>query len=141
MQRVIPSILILVSAYWLYMAVAKYGLWDDEGPGGGFMPMLAALITIGFSIAAIVKTKVESVFIPKTIFIPVVIIIVLLLAVPYVGLLPFVFLMLLFWFRGLEHYSWSFTIIISSAVIFVVWAIFQLWLNVPFPEGIWGDLL
>ena len=140
-QHIIPGILALIACGWLYMAVTRYGVWH-EGPRGGFMPALAALVTLGFSLAAIFKAKRDTGH-PwfKTVFIPVLIVLALIFVSRVVGLLPALFLMLIGWFRCLEKYSWAFTGIMSVCVIGCVWLIFSFWLKVPFPTGWLAGLL
>ena len=137
---VIPGILSVISCVWLYMAITVYGFWD-EGPRGGFMPSLAALITLGFSLAAIVKAS--NIVKPwhMTIFIPAGLAVAVILATPLFGMLPGMFVMLLFWVRFLEKYSWKFSLTLAAGVILCVWLIFSLWLSVPFPLGWLGDTL
>ena len=139
-QQIIPGILAVIAGAWLYLAITKYGVWN-EGPRGGFMPMLAALITLGFSLGAIFKAKKETKPWYRTVFIPVLIVIALIFVSRALGLLPSLFLMLLGWFRFLEKYSWTFTATISVCVIGCVWLIFSFWLKVPFPTGWLGNLL
>lgn len=130
----IPGILTLTAVVWLTIAVSQYGVWD-EGPLGGFMPVLASIITIGFSLASIVKHTGGNKPWHVAVFIPVLIVVALVLLVPYIGMLPGMLALLLGWFRFLEKYSWTFSILISAGVILCVWLIFSLWLGVPFPAG------
>lgn len=134
-RHIIPGILSLVSLYWIYTSVTVYGFWN-EGPRGGFMPLLAGLITLGFSLAAIVRAKGKEIPLYRTVYIPVGIVLALIGAVQIVGMLPALFLMLVGWTRGLERYSWKFSIVLSACVMFMVLAVFKAWLSVPFPTGL-----
>ena len=134
-RYIIPGILSLISLYWIYTSITAYGFWN-EGPRGGFMPLLAGLITLGFSLAAMLRTAGKELPWHRTVFIPVAIVLTLIGAVQIVGMLPALFLMLVGWTKGLERYSWKFSLILSACVIFMVWAVFKLWLSVPFPTGL-----
>ncbi len=133
--RIIPGILCLIACFWIYRCVTTYGIWN-EGPRGGFMPLLAGLITLGFSLAAMWKGKIGDKPWHWTIFIPVACVVAVILAIPVLGLLPGIFLMLVLWFRFLEKFSWKFTLGTSVCVLGCVWLIFSLWLMVPFPRGL-----
>ena len=135
---IVPSILSLISLYWLWMAVTRYGIWHEEGPKGGFMPMIAALVTLGFCVAEFVKGSAHHKKLRHTVFIPEGVILVLLASVSYLGLLPAMWCMLLLWVRYLERYSLPFALAFSSGVVLVVWLVFRLWLSVPFPTGLLG---
>lgn len=134
-KYIIPGILSLIALYWLYSSVCVYGIWDEEGPLGGFMPMLASIITLGFSIASMFKSPSQEKPWFVTIFIPVAMVIVLVGMVQVIGMLPSLAVMLFVWFKGLEKYSWGFSLLMTACVIGVVWAVFELWLRVPFPTG------
>ncbi len=133
-RYLIPGILALAAAAWLYMAIAVYGIWD-EGPLGGFMPLIASLVTLGFSLASIIRGGGGDKRWHLTVFISVVLIVALILLIPFIGMLPAMLLMLIGWFRCLEKYPWRFSLITSACVILCVWLIFALWLKVPFPDG------
>jgi len=139
-QQIIPGILALISCFWLYMAITKYGIWD-EGPRGGFMPLLAALLTLGCCLMIIILASDKKQPWLKTVFIPVGLVLALMSVTYIIGLLPALFLMLIGWMRFLEKYSWMFTIALSACVMACVWMIFRLWLNVPFPIGWLGNWL
>ena len=102
------------------------------------MPLLAGLITLGFSLATLVMIRTPDKPWRRTVFLPVLAVAGLMLATPYLGMLPCLFLLLLVWLRGLERYSWAFTAIMASCVTGCVWLIFSFWLKVPFPQGIWS---
>lgn len=136
-SAVAPSILAAIACAWVYYAVTRYGIWD-EGPGGGFMPLLAGLITVGFSLAALVMIRTPDKPWRKTVFIPVCVVIALMLATPYLGMLPCLFLLLVVWLGVLERYSWPFTAVTAACVTGCVWLIFSFWLKVPFPQGMWA---
>ena len=131
---IIPGILSLISIGWIAMAVTTYGVWD-EGPLGGFMPLVAAVITIGFSIGCVLKGEAKRKEWHLTVFIPVILVVALVLTVPLIGMLPGMCLLLVGWLRFLEKYSWGFSLLLAACVIGCVWLIFSLWLQVPFPQG------
>ena len=130
----IPGILSLIALFWLYLAITEYGIWD-EGPLGGFLPMLASVMTIVFSVASMFRPAGKSKPWVNTVFIPVVIVIVLIGLINLLGMLPALLVMLFCWLKFLEKYPLGFSIILSVCVTAAVFGIFQAWLKVPFPHG------
>lgn len=137
-RYVIPTGLIAVSLYWLWMAVTRYGLWVDDGPGGGAMPAIASVVTIVFSLVMIFRKDVPTKPIHWSCLYPVVAIAVVILTCKTVGMLEALFVFLLVWLKFVEKYSWFFSVCLSAGTMVFVWAIFRLWLRVPFPPGITG---
>lgn len=137
-RLIMPAVLGAISIYWLWMAFTHYGIWHEEGPKGGFMPMIAAGVTLVFCVADIIQGLKHSKKFRGTVFIPAAIILLLLALVPFVGLLPAMWCMLFVWVCLLERYPVVFSLIFSSGIVLVMWLIFKVWLSVPFPVGIFG---
>jgi putative tricarboxylic transport membrane protein len=54
------------------------------------------------------------------------------------GFLISTFLLMIFLFKGVEPTKWWVSILGSLIAILITSSVFQLWLKVPFPEGIFG---
>ena len=73
--------------------------------------------------------------------IPVGAMILILLCNLLVCMLPSCMVVSFLWLKLFEKYSWK-TSIIATVLLFVfIYGIFKLWLNVPFPTGLLGELL
>lgn len=132
---VIPTLLSLLALFWMYMGVTAYEVWD-EGPGGGFMPLIAGGVLLVFSVVSLIKVDFVSLHHSLYALMPVAIVAALIGAIPIVGTFPALFIMLLLWLALLAGYSWRFSFVVSAGVLGVVWLIFGLWLSVPFPTGL-----
>lgn len=132
---IIPSVLSLTAVFWIYIAVTEYGLWD-EGPSGGFMPVLSAGILLIFSIITLCSKKHAKVSTPLKTVLPVIFILALMGITEILGLLPAAFIMLTSWLRYVAGYHWRFSLLTASCVTTAIWIIFVKWLSVPFPTGL-----
>lgn len=132
---VIPALLSLLALFWMYMGVTAYEVWE-EGPGGGFMPLLSGGILLVFSVVSLIKVDSISLHHSLHALMPVAIVAALIGAIPIVGTFPALFIMLLLWLKLLAGYAWRFSFMVSAGVLLVVWLIFRLWLSVPFPTGL-----
>jgi hypothetical protein len=126
-----------MSAYWFYMGVAKYGLWFDGGPGGGFMPVFSSVFAALFALFLLKRGDAVS-SIPYSAYIPVGMVILAVGLTWIIGMLPALAVVLFLWFWQLEQFSLSRSALLTVIPMAVVVAIFRVWLRVPFPTGIFG---
>ena len=144
MTFIIEIIGVITGVFYVIMGVTKYGLWAGITINGGFMPAvcggLVAILSILMIISKIKKgTKAEK--FEKKALIPVGAMILILLCNLLVGMLPACMVVSFLWLKFFEKYSWK-TSIIATVLLFVfIYGIFKLWLNVPFPTGLLGELL
>ena len=57
------------------------------------------------------------------------------------GMLPACMIVAFLWLKFVEKYSWKTSLIATVILYIFIYAIFKLWLNVPFPTGLLGELL
>ncbi len=156
----ICSLFLIISAYWIIEGFVKYGFMTNGLPDVGFFPILAGFMVFLLSLFSLImairktlsakteKTEKEAAedddqyglvsFIPRK-WIPLFALaysIVLILVFYYIGTITAVFL---------TCFSWSFlvfkktivkSLIFSVSVAVVVYLVFVLWLNTPFPKGL-----
>jgi putative tricarboxylic transport membrane protein len=146
----------IASLFWLvvgvYVAIGAYrlGLGHLHRPGSGFIFFWVALFVIVLALIDLAacladksnvfgksKSPWSEIRWPR-----VILIFSGLLAYVYtfdtMGFLLATFLLLIFLFKGIEHIKWWPSILGSFLTILVIFAVFQLWLKVPFPAGILG---
>ncbi len=144
------------SLFWLaigvYVTVTAYrlGLGHVQKPGPGFIFFWTALLLVILSIIDLIASlRARSASYSKegTIWAgkrwpKVVLVFSGLVVYTYVfNLLGFLFssfLLMIFLFKGVEPMKWWASVLGSIVAMFIVYAVFQLWLKVPFPAGVLG---
>lgn len=128
----------LLSILFIYFGIVEYGIWDDKkGPLGGFFPVIIAIVLLLISILAIIQSFKESkVVYEKENWLPVIGVMTIILATYIIGMIPSVLIYLVVWLRVLEKSSWKQTLLVTLIIGAIVYGVFVLWLNIPFPQGI-----
>jgi putative tricarboxylic transport membrane protein len=148
----------LACFFWLivgvYTIISAYqlGLGRMRQPGPGFIFLLAALSlvilnTIDLALSFIAKPKTEKekrdepVWLNirwQKIFLTLIGISVYICAFNFLGFLLSTFLLMIFLFKTVEPTKWWVALTSSLITILISYALFRLWLKVPFPQGILG---
>lgn len=153
---VISAALIVISAIWTGVAIFDLGLWiPGVSADSGFVPMLFSLLTLLCSIPmlldSIKKYKARDVeaekaakaadpnspkekilaFVRK--YCPAFFGIFGILCLQYLGLIPMVLLLVLGWMKLINNFSWPKSVLIAGVVTVVIYLIFDVWLQIPFP--------
>ena len=153
---VISAVLILISAVWTGVAVFDLGLWiPGVSADSGFVPMLFSVLTLVCSIPmlldSIKKYKARDVeaekaakaaepdtlkgkviaFVRK--YCPAFFAIFGILCLQFLGLIPMVLLLVLGWMKLINNFSWPKSVLIAGIVTVVIFLIFDMWLQIPFP--------
>lgn len=141
---IVEIICIAAGLLFIIMGVNDYGLWKGISISGGFMPLFVGTLIILFSVALLIakfrrKEKAEKID-PKA-FIPVGAMLLILVLNWLIGLMGACVVMSLLWLRFVEKYSWKTSIITTICIFAATYGIFKLWLNVPFPTGLLGEIL
>ena len=140
-----------VIGIYVLISSLKLGLGDIHHPGPGFIFFCAASLLIVFNVIdLVVKLKVsvvngqpqvdsvwQGVHWRK-------VLIVLCGLASYVFLLNFLgfllstFVLILFLLKSVEPVGWIKAVVLSLIITMVSYAIFSIWLKVPFPEAYWS---
>lgn len=137
MEKSVKFFLFLIGAYALYTSF-KYGIWVDNGPGGGFIALFIGLILMilcGYSFLK-EKSEVFKVNELKKALIPFLGILFTLLIIKIFGFLIAIAIYILLWLTLIEKYRWFKATMIDLTICAFMYAVFSLWLRVPFPNGI-----
>jgi putative tricarboxylic transport membrane protein len=146
-DRIGAVILLALAVAYTATAAGRYTYWTANGPGSGFFPfwlglVLAALSTL-LLVSAVRRPDRGRAWLPTGHGAARLVVVVLVTAV-FIALLPLlgmvlgtaIFLAVLL--RMLEGHSWRATLALAVGAAVANWAIFVLWLNVPFPVGVLG---
>lgn len=140
-KRVTLGMLTLVGAYWIVESL-KLELWVRNGPGGGFLPLLAGILCVGFSVGLLAKEWNQE---SKTHFdvkalIPIGALLAVLLCSYLLGVMLSVVLFIFLWLYFFEKFPLKNCISVAIFWPTVLYAVFVLWLQAPLPKGLLGIL-
>jgi len=108
----------------------------------GFFPAIIGILMSGISIIAFMEgRKLPSPTYIKASFHPFMAAIGTILAALVIGFFPALFLFVLGWMKLYEKFIWRKAVITSVITIATVFAVFVLWLRVPFPAGLIVDII
>ena len=129
----------------------RYGLFEEDVPGPGLLPLIAGMVLISLGIGVFIpslkkgaKTKsAEKGFFPekdsfKKLFLAVVGLGGYGMALEYMGFLIMTFLFMIFLLRFIEPQKWTVVLTTSLLTAASSYLLFQIFLKVQLPKGIWG---
>ena len=130
------------------LGAIKYKLGTFQVPGPGFVPFLAggllALLGLALSISALLKAKprieenLRKKEKAKNLLFPLGALVFYALFLERLGFLLDTFLFLLFLFKMAKPKIWILPIILSALIVTTAHFLFSVFLQTPFPKGMWG---
>lgn len=141
MKKVVPILVIMTGLYWVIKGYA-YGFWVRNGPGGGFLPIVAGLMAIVFSLAVLWKDRKEKTPSDFTwlAFLPAAALLGMVFFSYLVGILISMAVYIFLWLKLIEKRKLSSSLAISFGTVGVIYGLFVVWLKVPLPKGLLGLL-
>lgn len=139
---ILPAITATLGVLWVVVGLFVYGWWIDGRPASGFFPTV-----VGFLLAVVSGMAIAGEFrsAPPGFFLyhayPTLAAVSVVLAAMLIGFFPALAIYCFCWIRWFEKYSWRFSILLTVGTIGGVYAIFRLWLRVPFPGGLIAQLV
>ncbi len=147
----IGGVLLFLFGLVICLKSLDYPMGSLSLPGAGVFPLLASALLMVLSISIIISShmKRHERNIPKGSFFPaketprrIMYGFASLLAfrylLPLIGFAPTTFLFIFFLGRFLAHYSLRANIMFSVLTAFVSYYLFQVWLKIPLPRGLFG---
>ena len=144
MTYIVEVVGIIAGIVYMIMGITKYGVWEGISISGGFMPLVCGGFLTLFCVLMLIskiKKGEKADAIDKKALIPVGAMIAILLCNYLVGLLGACIVVGFLWLKFVEKFSWAKSLLVSVVMFAAVYGIFRLWLNVPFPTGLLGELL
>lgn len=149
----ISSIILIMFAAFILFETRKYPVGTIDNPGPGFLPILLGIAIGLMSIALLIRAwqadKARKIRIEKTlwpdkkglfkvslIFFSILIFTILFEVTGYIINIFFLFLILL---KPVGKQRWIPTVIISTGAVLVSYLLFDRWLMLPLPRGIWFE--
>ena len=144
MTYIVEVVGIIAGIVYMIMGITKYGVGEGFSISGLFMPLVCGGFLTLFCVLMLISKikkgeKADS--IDKKALIPVGAMIAILLCNYLVGLLGACIVVGFLWLKFVEKFSWAKSLLVSVVMFAAVYGIFRLWLNVPFPTGLLGELL
>ncbi len=143
MEFVIAGGSIVVALFWIQQGWFRYGFWVKGTPGGGFLPVIFGLIILVSSIVVMLRARKApgvSGAMTRSSFIPIGFAVIGVGLIQAFGISLAVFVFTLVWMKFLSRYSWLKSILVSAVFTGFIYGIFRLWLQVPFPPGLFSSL-
>jgi len=141
MSLVINILFIIVGLVGIFFGVTQYGFWNGMISGSGFLPTIAGAILSIFSLLMILdkKLKSDTKFDIKILF-PVAALVLAIGGSYVIGMMLSLTLMMFLWLAIVERYKWYKALLYALITGAATYAMFGLWLRVPFPKGMLGIL-
>lgn len=137
MKKGISVAFLLLGVYWAISALS-YGLWIRNGPGGGFLPLLAGIVAIifaGLILKENIKDNLPGHFNPRALL-PVAALLAIVIVSKVVGLILSIGIYLFVWLKFYEKQSLIQTMLVTVVCPLILYMIFVMWLKAPLPRGI-----
>ena len=146
-DRTGAAVLLALAVAYTATAAGRYTYWTATGPGSGFFPFWLGLVLAALSIlllaSAVRRPDPGPAWLPTghgaARFVVVVVVTALFIALlPLLGMALGTAVFLGVLLRMLEGHSWRTTAAVAVGAAVANWAVFVLWLRVPFPVGVLG---
>ena len=146
-DRTGAAVLLALAVAYTATAAGRYTYWTATGPGSGFFPFWLGLVLAALSIlllaSAVRRPDPGPAWLPTghgaARFAVVVVVTALFIALlPLLGMALGTVVFLGVLLRMLEGHSWRATAAVAVGAAVANWAVFVLWLRVPFPVGMLG---
>lgn len=144
----VSSIFMIGFAIFVVLEARRYPLGTIDNPGPGFLPLLLGLILGGMSIALLIRTwekrenqpkitswperggwiKVSMIFLMLILFT---------LFFEIAGYIVNVFVFFFILLRPIGRQKWGWSLLLSIGATSVSYILFERWLMLPLPRGIW----
>ncbi len=158
LRIVISVILIIISCVWMFMGINEYGMWiPGVSADTGFIPTVFGAIVLLFSVVKLVKDikayvasrqgeaaveksaiSFKDVLVKLKPLLPAVTAILAILLIKFLGMVIGTYLALFFYMKVVNNDKWVKSLWVTAVITLFFYAVFVLWLKVPFPRGIFG---
>jgi putative tricarboxylic transport membrane protein len=141
----VTSLVLVVTAIVVCIGASRIGLGTFRSPGSGLIPFLAGVFLALFALAILIKSslkeKSETISTPEQRDVRKVIktitgMFAYVFLLPLLGYSITTFLLMLFFFKGIETLEWKWAIIASGIIWVVSYFVFDVWLQCQLPEGL-----
>jgi len=143
MKSIVPLFIMIVAVFWIIYGLINHGFWDPvKGPITGFLPILASIPLVPVSFVGFIRSfKEEDSKEPLESWTIMLAAAIAFALVFIVGMIISLMLFVFVWVKFYEKLSWKITIINLVIAFGMIYGIFGVWLQVPFPNCIILDAI
>ncbi len=141
-DRITAALLLAFSAVFSAAALKYYTWWGDSGPGSAFLPFWLGLVMGALALGLLYRTPAESAqWMPsregaRRVLVVLGVTVAFVTLMQVIGIVVGIALFLAILMRYFERQPWWLTIVISLSAAGMNWLVFEHWLRVPLPMGI-----
>lgn len=142
-KQIIPIVTFIFGVVFAWIGFTQLGFWEGE-PQPGFFPAIVSIVLCIASVLAFIQSLKEDGRASYNKEEMTVILggLAVIAGTMIIGLIPSAFLYILIWLKGVEkNVPWRDVIIIEIIVMAIVIGVFQTWLGVQFPWGIFEKFM
>lgn len=137
-KQIVPILMIIVALVFGIVGIVQLGFWDNNGPAPGFFPSIMSVVMFATSFLALLqsfKEEGKSTY-NKNEFMVIAAGAGIIVSSFIIGLPGACFVFVILWLKWYENSTWKETLIVLAVVVFIVIGVFQMWLGMQFPLGI-----
>ncbi|ARK28871.1 tripartite tricarboxylate transporter TctB family protein [Halalkalibacter krulwichiae] len=138
MTRGTSLCLFIVALFCIHQGIVRYGFWENNMPGSGFLPVVACVILAVCSCYIFVKNGKQTIVFKKKHLYPVIGSVLLIGSIQFLGMILSILIFMIVWLVVIEKFLFSRAAIYGIATTLLIYFIFKVSLNVRLPEGIIG---
>ena len=140
-KKIVLAGICLLGAYWVVESL-KLQLWVRRGPGGGFLPLIAGILCVFFSLFVLIKEwkKEDNSKFDKAALLPIGALLGAILLTYLIGMFLSMIVFMFAWLFWVEKMGLKKSLLVSIIWPGVLYSVFVLWLQSPLPKGMLGLL-
>lgn len=128
--------IVVMGICWAAFGIFKYGVWVNNGPGGGFFSAVAGIGAASLAIYEFFFSPVRARPIGGKSLWPAGAMGLAILSIPILGMVLSMSVFILLWILLVEKKTWRQSILTGVGAGVALYLLFGLWLKVPFPQGL-----
>ena len=139
-ESILNLIFIILGVIWTISGV-KLGLWAETTPGPGLFPLIVGILLTVLSFVVFAKSlhgledsKKISAHEKNVLLFSIGIAAICAVLLNVLGTFFTLAVGLIIWFKLIAKYSWVKTLVCVIGIVGVIYAVFAVWLSVPFPK-------
>ena len=138
-RQIVTLVLAAIAAVFAIIGFTQLGFWDAaDGPKPGFFPGIMATVMFVICVISFIQSFSEN---DKVVYEKDELLIIgcgagIIAASYIIGLIPAMAVFVLVWMKVIEKAPWKATIIVLAISMAIAIGVFQVWLQVQFPLGL-----